>query len=82
MNKPTAGPNCPPGLEYLTQINGLKVEQLVDFIEVFSGYDMNNKYVVKNAAGQQVYFAVEGDHRFSMSTRGLPYLVYGTIYLI
>ena len=33
MNKPTGIPNCPPGLEYLAQLDGLKVEQLVNFIE-------------------------------------------------
>lgn len=62
MSKPSGfnQSNCPPGLEYLTQVSGLKVEQLVDFIEVFSGFDMNNKYVVKNTDGQQVFFAIEG----------------------
>jgi len=66
MSKPSVmnQNNCPPGLEYLTQISGLKVEQLVDFIEVLSGFDMNNKYVVRNTEGQQVYFAIEGLCRY------------------
>ena len=33
MNRPNLIPNCPPGLEYLTMIDTLRCEQLVDFIE-------------------------------------------------
>lgn len=50
---------CPPGLEYLTQIDNLQVEQLVSLIEAFTGWDTNNKYVIKNNAGAQVYYAFE-----------------------
>ncbi|KAL4635867.1 phospholipid scramblase 1-like isoform X1 [Arapaima gigas] len=50
---------CPPGLEYLTQIDQLLVHQKVEFAEVLLGYEMNNKYVIKNSAGQQVFFVAE-----------------------
>ncbi len=47
--------NCPPGLEYLTQINHLIVKQKVELLEAFIGFETKNKYVVKNALGQPVY---------------------------
>lgn len=53
-------PGCPPGLEYLAQINSLRVQQLVEFIEVFTGFETNNKYVIRNQLNQQVYYAAEG----------------------
>lgn len=33
MNRPAAIPGCPPGLEYLTQINQLKVKQQIELLE-------------------------------------------------
>lgn len=33
MNRPPAIPGCPPGLEYLTQINELKVKQQIELLE-------------------------------------------------
>ncbi|XP_071798201.1 phospholipid scramblase 1-like [Asterias amurensis] len=51
--------DCPPGLEYLTQIDHLLVHQQVELLEAFVGFETNNKYVVKNTLGQQVYYAVE-----------------------
>ncbi len=47
--------NCPPGLEYLTQINHLIVKQKVELLEAFIGFETKNKYVVKNALGQPIY---------------------------
>ena len=44
----------------LTQIDSFHVEQIKSFLEAFTGWDTNNKYVIKNAAGQQCYYAVEG----------------------
>ncbi|XP_071838153.1 phospholipid scramblase 2-like isoform X1 [Apostichopus japonicus] len=52
-------PNCPPGLEYLTQIDQLLVHQQVELLEAFTGFETANKYIVKNTLGQQVYFAAE-----------------------
>ncbi|RWS00812.1 Phospholipid scramblase 2-like protein [Dinothrombium tinctorium] len=50
---------CPPGLEYLTQIDQLLVHQKVELIEALTSFETANKYVIKNSMGQQVYYAVE-----------------------
>jgi hypothetical protein len=50
---------CPPGLEYLTQIDQLLVHQQVEMLEALTGFETANKYVVKNTMGQQIYFAAE-----------------------
>jgi hypothetical protein len=59
MQKPQPIPGVPPGLEYFTQIEGVQVEQQKSFLEAFAGWETNNKYVVRNAAGQQCFYAVE-----------------------
>uniref|UniRef100_A0A7N4P3H7 Phospholipid scramblase n=1 Tax=Sarcophilus harrisii TaxID=9305 RepID=A0A7N4P3H7_SARHA len=51
--------NCPPGLEYLTQIDQLVIHQQVEILEALIGFETNNKYEIKNSLGQRVYFAVE-----------------------
>ena len=51
--------NCPPGLEYLTQIDQLLVHQQIELFELMTGYETENKYVVRNALGQNVYGAFE-----------------------
>ncbi|OWA53015.1 putative Phospholipid scramblase 1 [Hypsibius exemplaris] len=51
--------NVPPGLEYLTTLNHLLISQKVELLEAFTGFDTNNKYVILNEQGQQVYYAVE-----------------------
>ncbi|XP_034340476.1 phospholipid scramblase 1 [Arvicanthis niloticus] len=51
--------NCPPGLEYLTQIDQILVHQQIELLEVLTGFETNNKYEIKNSLGQRVYFAVE-----------------------
>ncbi|XP_027731488.1 phospholipid scramblase 1 isoform X1 [Vombatus ursinus] len=57
---PAAPPlNCPPGLEYLTQIDQLLIHQQVELLEVLTGFETNNKYVISNSLGQRVYFAAE-----------------------
>ena len=33
MNRPAGVPGCPPGLEYLTQINQLLVHQQIEMME-------------------------------------------------
>lgn len=33
MQKPNRLPGCPPGLEYLSQIDKITVQQKVDFLE-------------------------------------------------
>lgn len=52
-------PGCPPGLEYLTQLDQILVHQQVELFEVVTGIETNNKYAIKNSLGQQCYFAYE-----------------------
>ncbi|XP_072035490.1 phospholipid scramblase 2-like [Amphiura filiformis] len=60
MPKPESGvPGCPPGLEYLTQLDQLLIHQQLELLEVVTGFDFQNRYVIKNTMGQQVYFAME-----------------------
>jgi len=59
MPQPQGIPGCPPGLEYLTQIDQLLVHQQVELLEAFTGWETSNKYAIKNSMGQQVYFAAE-----------------------
>ncbi|KAM7132147.1 phospholipid scramblase 1-like isoform 1-T5 [Molossus nigricans] len=59
MPAPPPPPGCPPGLEYLTQIDQILVHQQVELLEVLTGFETNNKYEIKNSLGQRVYFAVE-----------------------
>ncbi|OWA53013.1 Phospholipid scramblase 2 [Hypsibius exemplaris] len=49
----------PPGLEYLTTLDHLLISQKVELLEAFTGFDTNNKYIILNEHGQQVYYAVE-----------------------
>eukprot|EP00057_Strongylocentrotus_purpuratus_P028713 XP_011683187.1 PREDICTED: phospholipid scramblase family member 5 [Strongylocentrotus purpuratus] len=59
MPMPTGVPGCPPGLEYLTHLDQLLVHQQIELAEIFLNVEFENKYVVKNSLGQQVYFASE-----------------------
>lgn len=54
MTIPMGITNCPPGLEYLTLIDQLLVKQKIRLLEVFTGFEQNNKFEVKNALGQNV----------------------------
>ncbi|GAB0100824.1 hypothetical protein DMENIID0001_169180 [Sergentomyia squamirostris] len=58
---PPRAPNCPPGLEYLTQIDQLLVHQKVELLEAFTGYESNNRYWIKNSMGQKIFWAIEDD---------------------
>jgi phospholipid scramblase 1, putative (fragment) len=60
MSSPPSFPNCPPGLEYLTQIDQLLVHQKIELLESFIGFETQNKYTIKNSMGQKVYYAKEG----------------------
>ncbi|XP_050164429.1 phospholipid scramblase 1-like [Myiozetetes cayanensis] len=59
MPVPPSIPNCPPGLEYLTQIDQILIHQQIELLEILTGFETNNKYELKNALGQRVYFAAE-----------------------
>ncbi|XP_062904903.1 phospholipid scramblase 2-like isoform X2 [Mobula hypostoma] len=51
--------NCPPGLEYLTQIDQVLIHQKVELVEALVSFETKNKYVVKNSLGQKIYSAKE-----------------------
>ncbi|XP_064479801.1 phospholipid scramblase 1-like [Ornithodoros turicata] len=58
--QPLAPPSmCPPGLEYLAIIDQLIISQQIQLVEVLTGFEQKNKYVIKNSMGQFVYFAGE-----------------------
>jgi hypothetical protein len=59
MPRPQAIPGCPPGLEYLTTLDTIQVEQIPSLLEAFTGWDTNNKYVLRNTSGQQFMYAME-----------------------
>ncbi|XP_043330008.1 phospholipid scramblase 2 isoform X1 [Cervus elaphus] len=59
MPAPLPPLNCPPGLEYLTQIDQLLIHQQMELLEVLTGFETRNKYEIKNSLGQRVYFASE-----------------------
>lgn len=50
---------CPPGLEYLVQVDQLVIKQILEMLEIFTGWETNNKYRITNTLGQAVYFAME-----------------------
>ena len=56
---PSTQPHAPQGLEYLTAVDQLLVQQQVELAEVLFSFETQNKYQVKNSVGQQVYFATE-----------------------
>ncbi|ESP00896.1 hypothetical protein LOTGIDRAFT_200611 [Lottia gigantea] len=51
--------DCPPGLQYLTQVDQLMVKQKLEAIEAVTGFETNNKYEITNSMGQRIYQAVE-----------------------
>uniref|UniRef100_A0A8D0GHU9 Phospholipid scramblase n=1 Tax=Sphenodon punctatus TaxID=8508 RepID=A0A8D0GHU9_SPHPU len=59
MEAPLSLPNCPPGLEYLSQVDQILIHQQIEVMEAITGWEMNNKYQIKNSLGQMVYFAAE-----------------------
>ncbi|KAF5914570.1 hypothetical protein HPG69_007956 [Diceros bicornis minor] len=59
MPTPPPPSNCPPGLEYLSQIDQILIHQQIELLEVLTGFETNNKYEIKNSFGQRIYFAKE-----------------------
>ncbi|NWW53271.1 PLS1 scramblase, partial [Pedionomus torquatus] len=59
MPVPPPFPNCPPGLEYLTQIDQILIHQQIELLEILTAFETKNKYEIKNTLGQRVYFAEE-----------------------
>lgn len=59
MVRPQGIANCPPGLEYLTMIDNLFVNQKVHPIDVAVAQKLDNEFMVTNNLGQQIYHARE-----------------------
>ncbi len=70
MPPPGRPAHCPPGLEYLAQIDQLLVHQRVDLAEVVTGWEVNNVYIMKNSLGQQVFVAAEENDIFTLQACG------------
>ncbi|XP_052081984.1 uncharacterized protein LOC127719764 isoform X6 [Mytilus californianus] len=52
---------CPPGLEYLAQMNEVYLNQKVDLLEIWTNTALvvPNRYSVENSSGQRAYFSQE-----------------------
>ncbi|XP_074689949.1 phospholipid scramblase 1-like isoform X1 [Strix aluco] len=59
MPVPPPLPRCPPGLEYLTQIDQILIHQQIELLEILTGFETSNRYEIKNTLGQIVYCAAE-----------------------
>ncbi|XP_053316382.1 uncharacterized protein LOC128484089 [Spea bombifrons] len=59
MPAPPMIPGCPPGLEYLSQIDQLLIHQGVNLVEVITCCVANSMFEIKNSMGQKVYSATE-----------------------
>lgn len=51
---PTPIDGVPAGLEYLTMVNTIMVHQKIEAIEILIGFETKNRYVLRNANGDQV----------------------------
>uniref|UniRef100_A0A8R1DNX6 Phospholipid scramblase n=1 Tax=Caenorhabditis japonica TaxID=281687 RepID=A0A8R1DNX6_CAEJA len=49
----------PTGLEYLTYLDTVMVYQIKELFEIITDWETKNKYVLKNANGEQCYYAFE-----------------------
>ncbi|XP_029795956.1 phospholipid scramblase 1-like isoform X2 [Suricata suricatta] len=64
MQTPETISDCPPGLEYLIQINQLLVCQRFDLLEVLGCFATSKKYEIMNNQGQRIYFAEDRSNCF------------------
>lgn len=65
MTGPTPMPNCPPGLEFLTQLDNVHVLQHFQPIEMMINFEANNKYDVRNNENQMIYVVTEDTDDYS-----------------
>jgi len=70
MARPQGFAGCPPGLEYLMQVDQLIIKQQKDIVEMFTGWEQRNKYRMLNSVGQQVFFAQEESECFERQCCG------------
>ncbi|XP_071480277.1 phospholipid scramblase 1-like [Diadema antillarum] len=59
MEMPGGVTGCPSGLEYLALVDQVLIHQVVELFEIVTPFEMENKYVIKNSMGQQIYYAFE-----------------------
>ncbi|CAJ0601728.1 unnamed protein product, partial [Cylicocyclus nassatus] len=59
MPMPPSMQGVPPGLEYIAAVDEIVVYQLVEMLEIITGYETCNQYSLQNIYGQQVYKAFE-----------------------
>ncbi|XP_059174851.1 phospholipid scramblase 1-like [Physella acuta] len=52
-------PTCPPGLEYLTLLDEVIVQQEVELLEIMLQFETENSYTIYNKANQKCYYAFE-----------------------
>ncbi|XP_008051130.1 phospholipid scramblase 4 [Carlito syrichta] len=65
MPGPTPMPNCPPGLEYLAQLDNIHVLQHFEPLEMMTRFETNNRYDIKNNSNQMVYIVNEDTDDFT-----------------
>ncbi|XP_060623749.2 phospholipid scramblase 2-like isoform X1 [Anolis sagrei] len=70
MPAPPPIPKCPPGLEYLGQVDKISIQQQIELMEMISGYETSNRYEIKNSMGQWLYFAAEENDDFTLNMYG------------
>ncbi|EDV26179.1 uncharacterized protein TRIADDRAFT_24095 [Trichoplax adhaerens] len=56
---PDSAVECPPGLEYLAQIDTLLIREDVGVFQLMTDIETANTYVVRNKQGQQIYYVSE-----------------------
>ncbi|GMR51726.1 hypothetical protein PMAYCL1PPCAC_21921, partial [Pristionchus mayeri] len=59
MRRPRSRSDIPPGLEYLAGVDKIQAVQQIELLEIVSGWETSNKYVIMNGVGQQIYYAYE-----------------------
>nr|XP_055152137.1 phospholipid scramblase 1-like [Symphalangus syndactylus] len=64
LSTPETITSCPPGLEYLHQINQLTVCQHLDPLGVLRKFETSKTYEILNNQGQRIYFAEERNNCF------------------
>lgn len=63
MGSPSGSLTCPPGLEYLNDVDQLLFNQKVEY---FAGFEKNVKFDIKNASGQIVRISFDNFFYFLM----------------
>ncbi|XP_029423382.1 phospholipid scramblase 4 [Nannospalax galili] len=61
----TPMPSCPPGLEYLAQLDNIHVLQHFEPLELMTNFETNNRYDIKNNVDQMVYMVTEDTDDFT-----------------